>query len=93
MAEVIQLVPATRFVSAAGEGYEQPIANALDVSAYSCVTVDVSVFDSSLTADTDLYLQTAMKNGEEYLKTKCAFVTDLTNDEDGVADFTEKHFL
>lgn len=35
----------------------------------------------------------AMKNGNEEIKKIAAFVTDKTNNEDGVADFIEKHVL
>lgn len=35
----------------------------------------------------------AMKNGNEELKAMADFITYKTNDEDGVADFIEKHVL
>lgn len=35
----------------------------------------------------------AMKNGNEQIKKIAGFVTDRTNNEDGVADFIEKHVL
>ena len=34
-----------------------------------------------------------MKNGNEELKAMADFITYKTNDEDGVADFIEKHVL
>ncbi len=35
----------------------------------------------------------AMKNAVEHLKNVATYVTEKTNDEDGVADFIEKYIL
>lgn len=38
-------------------------------------------------------ISVAMSNAPEGVKDACSHVTDLNNDEDGVADFVERHFL
>jgi len=35
----------------------------------------------------------AMANAPEAVKERCGYTTELSNDEDGVADFIERYFL
>ena len=68
-----------------------------EILSYLNIPKDFSMCIGDQTNDISMFeecnVKVAMKNGNELLKSKSDYITDYTNNDDGVAKFLEKYFL